>query len=93
MVPNVATPIFVKEFRSIACCTTVYKILSKLIAAKLKLVVDSIMGPSQLAFIEGRKILDNVIITHELVKGYTQKGVSPRCCIKVDIRKAYDSVK
>nr|XP_016440329.1 PREDICTED: uncharacterized protein LOC107766112 [Nicotiana tabacum] len=61
--------------------------------AVLKLVVDFLVGPSQSAFIEGRKILDNVIMAHELIKGYTQKTVSPRCMIKVDIRKVYDSVE
>ncbi|XP_019242083.1 PREDICTED: uncharacterized protein LOC109222144, partial [Nicotiana attenuata] len=59
----------------------------------LKTVVDLIVGHAQSAFIEGRSILDNVIIAHELVKGYNKKGVSPRCIIKVDIRKAYDSVE
>nr|XP_016475753.1 PREDICTED: uncharacterized protein LOC107797384 [Nicotiana tabacum] len=58
----------------------------------MKRVVDYLVGPTQSAFIEGRNILDNVIVAHELVKGYSQKGVSPRCMVKVDIRKAYDSV-
>nr|XP_016446371.1 PREDICTED: uncharacterized protein LOC107771509 [Nicotiana tabacum] len=59
----------------------------------LKLVVDYLVGPSQSTFIKGRNILDNVIVAHEMVQCYTQKGVSPRCLVKVDIRRAYDSVK
>jgi len=55
-------------------------------------VVDYLVGSSRSTFIEGRNILDNVIIAHELVKGYSRKGVSPRCIVKVDIRKAYDSM-
>ncbi|XP_070003499.1 uncharacterized protein LOC142168374 [Nicotiana tabacum] len=70
-----------------------YKIIAKILTNRLKLVVDFLVGPSQSAFIEGRNILDNVIMGHELIKGYTQKAVSPRCMIKVDIRKAYDSVE
>ncbi|XP_019237844.1 PREDICTED: uncharacterized protein LOC109217990 [Nicotiana attenuata] len=92
LVPKVNSPTSVKEFRPIACCSTIYKLTAKILTAKLKTVVDYIVGPAQLAFIKGRNILDNVIIAHELVKGYTQKGVSPRCLIKVDI-KAYDSVE
>ncbi|XP_009772130.1 uncharacterized protein [Nicotiana sylvestris] len=70
-----------------------YKIIAKILTARLKMVVDCLVGPSRSAFIEGRNILDNVILAHELIKGYTQKAVSPRCMIKVAIRKAYDSVE
>ncbi|KAH0714734.1 hypothetical protein KY284_007639 [Solanum tuberosum] len=63
------------------------------ITARLKKVVDKLVEESQTAFISGRSILDNVIVVHELVKGYFQKGLSPRCLIKIDIRKAYDSLE
>nr|XP_009611922.1 uncharacterized protein LOC104105365 [Nicotiana tomentosiformis] len=93
LVPKVKNPTFVKEFRPRACCTTLYKLIAKVITARLKLVVDYLVGPSQSTFIKGRNILDNVIVAHEMVQCYTQKGVSPRCLVKVDIRRAYDSVK
>lgn len=90
---KVASPTFVKEYRPITCCTTLYKKIAKILTEKLKTVVDYVVGPAQSAFIEGRNILDNVILAHELVKGYTQKGVFPICLIKIYIRKAYDSVE
>ncbi|XP_019265436.1 PREDICTED: uncharacterized protein LOC109242998 [Nicotiana attenuata] len=92
LIPKVTNPNYVKEFRPIACCSTMYKIIAKLLTTRLKSVVDYLVGPSQSAFIEGRNILENVILAHELIKGYNQKKVSPRCTVKVDIRKAYDSV-
>ncbi|XP_019233906.1 PREDICTED: uncharacterized protein LOC109214447 [Nicotiana attenuata] len=70
-----------------------YKLTAKVITNTLKQVVDKIVGPAQSAFIEGRNILDNVIVAHELVKGYNRRGISPRCLVKVDIRKAYDTVE
>lgn len=57
------------------------------------MVVDTLLSPAQSGFLEGRSILDNVVLAYELVKGYSQKGVSARCTIKVDIRKAYDSIE
>lgn len=74
LVPKVNSPTYVKDFRLIACCSTVYKIIAKILTVKLKTLVDYIVGLTQSAFIEGRNILDNVIITHELFKGYTKKG-------------------
>lgn len=39
----------------------------------------------------GRVISDNIILNHELVKGYTRKSDSARCMLKIDIRKVSDS--
>ncbi|XP_060210363.1 uncharacterized protein LOC132637268 [Lycium barbarum] len=93
LIPKDPNPTYVKQFRPIACCSTLHKIIAKILMVRLKTIVDFLVGPSQSAFIEGRNILDNVILAHELLKGYTQKSVSPRCMIKVDIRKAYDSME
>ncbi|XP_019255185.1 PREDICTED: uncharacterized protein LOC109233778 [Nicotiana attenuata] len=38
-------------------------------------------------------IRDNIIMSHELVKGYERKNISPRCMLKIDMQKAYDSVE
>lgn len=91
LIPKVPNPTYVKDFKSIASCT--YKIIAKILSSKLKLMVDYLVGPSQSALIGGRIIMDNVILADELVKGYDKKNVSPRCTIKVDISKGYDSVE
>lgn len=55
--------------------------------------MDVLMDKDQSAFVHGRWINDNIILGTELVKGYGRKGVSPRCMLKVDMRKTYDSVE
>ncbi|KAL8124530.1 hypothetical protein AgCh_012249 [Apium graveolens] len=44
------------------------------------------------AFILGRRISDSILLTQELLKNHHRKVGSPQCAIKVDIKKAYDSV-
>nr|XP_016489984.1 PREDICTED: uncharacterized protein LOC107809777 [Nicotiana tabacum] len=93
LVPKSTHPKTARDFRPIACYSTLYKIISKIISGRIKGVIDEIVGHSQSAFIPGRLISDNIILSHELVKGYTRKHISPRCMIKVDLQKAYDSVE
>lgn len=50
------------------------------------------LSKAQAGFIPGRKGANNIILAHELVQAYNRKNVSPRCMIKVDIQKAYDTV-
>lgn len=49
--------------------------------------------PISWGFIPNRHNLDNVILASELVKGYGRKGMSPKCCVKIDLRKAYNFVE
>ncbi|KAK9733160.1 hypothetical protein RND81_04G047700 [Saponaria officinalis] len=74
-------PTSVLEFRPIACCNVVYKCIAKLLCNRV--------GAS--AFIKGRSILDNVLICQDLVRLYHRKSCSPRCIMKIDLKKAYDS--
>ncbi|KAL2253929.1 UNVERIFIED_CONTAM: hypothetical protein Sindi_0187600 [Sesamum indicum] len=45
------------------------------------------------AFIPGRSIGDNILLAQKLFTGYNQARLPPRCALKVDIRKAYDTVE
>ena len=93
LVPKVQNPSYAKEFRPIACCTMVYKLISKVITARLASVIGEVVNEAQAGFIPGKHIGDNILLATELIKGYSQKFLSPRCMIKVDLRKAYDSIE
>lgn len=69
-----------------------YKIITKVLTRRLKNVIGDLIGDAQSAFIERWCITDNIIFAHELFKVYNRKGISLRCVLKVDIRKAYNSL-
>uniref|UniRef100_A0A803PAZ3 Reverse transcriptase domain-containing protein n=1 Tax=Cannabis sativa TaxID=3483 RepID=A0A803PAZ3_CANSA len=80
------------EYKLIACCTTVYKCVSKLLCIRLSQVLPLIINQNQGACVQGRSIAHNVMILQDILKNYNRKNISPRCTLKVDISKVYDTV-
>lgn len=93
LIPKAANVDSVKGYGPISCCTILYKIIAKVLANRLQSVIVDLIDPAQSGFILGRQLVDNVMLASELVKGYGRKGLSPRCMIKIDLKKAYDSVE
>ncbi|XP_074310236.1 uncharacterized protein LOC141646033 [Silene latifolia] len=83
----------VMDFRPISCCTTFYKTISKILSVRLQTILPKFIGPEQAAFIKGRDIHENIMMSQTLVKGYARKYLTPRCLLKVDIRKVFDSLQ
>lgn len=51
-----------------------------------------VVSDNQLAFVPGRRISDNILLTQEIMKNYHINRGPPRCAFKIDIQKAYDTV-
>lgn len=63
-----------KDYQPISCCNVIYKIISKIIANRLKKILPSFNAPNQLAFVKGRLLMENILLATELV---TTKIQSP----------------
>ncbi|KAL3734421.1 hypothetical protein ACJRO7_023728 [Eucalyptus globulus] len=92
LVPKIPNASSINEFRPIACCNTVYKCITKLLANRLARVLPSIISPTQNAFVKGRRISDNIMLAQELFSDFHHSPYLPKNIIKVDFSKAYDSV-
>ncbi|GJV63641.1 hypothetical protein Tco_1474469 [Tanacetum coccineum] len=92
LIPKIRSPSHVTDYRPISCCDVLFKCISKIIANRIKESLKLLVSPYQSAFVPGRSIADNILLTQELMHNYHLDRGPSRCAFKVDIQKAYDTV-
>lgn len=92
LIPKVPGADQLNLFRPVACCTTIYKVITRLISKRLNLFIDQAVQSNQVGFIKGRLLCENVLLASELVDNFQAEGDTSRGCLQVDLTKAYDNV-
>lgn len=89
LVPKVLDPSTLDNYRPISLIGSLYKIISKILAERLKKVISSVVSRVQTAFIAGRTIFDGPLILNETIS-WLRKTKSKAFIFKVDFEKAFD---
>ena len=95
LIPKKNDPQNIMEFRPISLGNVVSRIVSKVLANRVKSILSNITSNDQSAFIPNRLITDNTTIAYEMLHRMRnwRKGKTGHMAIKLDISKAYDRVK
>ncbi|XP_024178126.1 uncharacterized protein LOC112184065 [Rosa chinensis] len=95
LIPKVKEPKVASDLRPIALCNVVYKITSKVLTNRLKVILPHIISPLQSAFVPGRLISNNTLVAFEI--NHFMKKLCDQLdgffSLKLDISKAYDRLE
>ncbi|GJU52902.1 RNA-directed DNA polymerase, eukaryota, partial [Tanacetum coccineum] len=92
LIPKIHDAKVVKDIRPISLIGSLYKIIAKILANRLSLVISDLISDVQSAFIYNRQILDGPFILNEILSWCKHKKINAMI-FKVDFEKAFDSVR
>lgn len=94
LIPKSNTPTQTSHYRPISLCPMIYKIISKILVNRLRPLLDHLISPFQSAFVPGRSIHDNILLTHEsMYKFKNLKTKTAWTAIKLNPEKACDRIE
>ncbi|GAU23976.1 hypothetical protein TSUD_327770 [Trifolium subterraneum] len=92
LIPKVQEADTIGQFRPIAMTNFKFKIISKILADRLALILPNIISKEQRGFIKGRQIKDCICLTSEAINMLHNKAYGGNLAIKIDIAKVFDTL-
>ncbi|GJT49752.1 RNA-directed DNA polymerase, eukaryota [Tanacetum coccineum] len=92
LIPKIHDAKIIKDFRPISLIVSIYKIIAKILANRLSLVILDLINEVQTTFVPNRQIFDGHFILNELISWCKHKKVNAMI-FKVDFKKAFDFIR
>lgn len=74
LLPKTSEADLLTSFRPVSCCSTIYKVIARLLKNKLKLFTPEVVQLNQVGFIKGHLLCEKVLLAFELVEGFHKEG-------------------
>ena len=91
LLPKKDTPLEMRDFRPISLVHSIPKLVSKVLACRLKAWIPLLIHSLQSGFLRGRSIIENFTLAAEMIQ-YAHKRKMLVIALKLDFHKAFDSV-
>ncbi|KAM0042665.1 putative RNA-directed DNA polymerase [Helianthus debilis subsp. tardiflorus] len=91
LIPKIKSPLGLKDYRPITLVGIISKVISKILANRMKKVMGLVISDTQSAFLKGRFILDGPLMMNEIIT-WLKKKYKKAYLLKIDFEKAYDNV-
>lgn len=87
LLPKITGADKMSQFRPISLCSTVYKVIAKIIKNRLRRIIPEAVQLNQVGFVQGWFLCENVLLASELVTDFDKPTDTTRGCLKVDLSK------
>jgi Reverse transcriptase (RNA-dependent DNA polymerase) len=93
LIPKVENPAKPTHFRPLSVCSVFYRLLTKVVANRIKLILPRLISSTQTTFLKGRSIQENVLLMNEVVHSFRRTELKDKAfALKADLFKAFDTL-
>ena len=87
LIPKVQGAYNFGHFRLISLCNFCYKVISRILVARLRPLLDKLIDSTQVAFAPNRNIAEDVLLAQEIVHSFSTTKKKKGCGFEVRLPK------